>query len=314
MDSSFPFCERICIPFQPMLVQITDCLDFPKPTYFVVDHVTCSSSVYVRTEGERGIFWFIGGKAASIDESQENAAQRAVHFLINKYNICVGNFTTDRMRMYELCGKLYRLKRNALESGNHKQSCSKKIVGDVIHLSIDYVGFMVKVVRKTGVLVTGVETMHSEGQGYISWVVVTCHHTKSGMECFFSELCSDSNKSQEMVTKKAIYYIMYQYNLDIVDANYGSANLKGVLCSLERESCLCLEERKKGQRHHGRLMPFLIEEAPSTPPKANLQTPVPIDAPVTPANLATKRPLGSPSTPDIGSNTPSVVRKRVRFS
>uniref|UniRef100_A0A803MAQ5 Uncharacterized protein n=1 Tax=Chenopodium quinoa TaxID=63459 RepID=A0A803MAQ5_CHEQI len=130
------------------------------------------------------------------------------------------------MRMYEFYGRLYRFKRNSIESGDKRKSSGQKVVGAFVYVHLDYVGFLPKVIRKTGVLITGLETMHSVGQGYVSWLKVTCPHTKSGMECFFSDLCYDSEKSKQMVAKKAIYYIMYQYNLDIVDANYGAATLK----------------------------------------------------------------------------------------
>ncbi|XP_021764794.1 uncharacterized protein LOC110729366 [Chenopodium quinoa] len=190
--------EKIYIPFCP-LVQITDCLDFPKPTYFVVDAVKCYSCVYIRTEGAHGIFWFNGGEAATIDKSKEIAALRAINFLIKKYGVCVGDFTMDRMRMYEKCGKLYRLKRNSMESGDKRKCCGNKVAGAVVHVALDYVGFMPRVIRKTGVLVISIETVYSAGLGYLSWLTVTCPHTRSGMECFFSELCPDSNKSKQMV-------------------------------------------------------------------------------------------------------------------
>uniref|UniRef100_A0A803MQK6 Uncharacterized protein n=1 Tax=Chenopodium quinoa TaxID=63459 RepID=A0A803MQK6_CHEQI len=156
--------EKIYIPFCP-LVQITDCLDFPKPTYFVVDAVKCYSCVYIRTEGAHGIFWFNGGEAATIDKSKEIAALRAINFLIKKYGVCVGDFTMDRMRMYEKCGKLYRLKRNSMESGDKRKCCGNKVAGAVVHVALDYVGFMPRVIRKTGVLVISIETVYSAGLG-----------------------------------------------------------------------------------------------------------------------------------------------------
>uniref|UniRef100_A0A803MDH0 Uncharacterized protein n=1 Tax=Chenopodium quinoa TaxID=63459 RepID=A0A803MDH0_CHEQI len=287
--------EKISIPFQPLLDQITDCLDFPRATYSVVV-VKCSSCVYIRTEGQRGIFWFNGEDAATIKDSRESVAERAVHFLVKRYDVCVGDFTMDIMRIYNLCGKLYRLKRNSLESRGRTKNSSKKIVGDVIHVVIDYVAFLPKVIRHTGVLITGLETVHSEEQGYVSWLTVTSTYAKCGMECIFSELCLDSNASRQMVAKKTIYYLMQLYNLDIVDANYGSAIFKGVLCSLEMESYLEVEERKKGHKDNAQLMLLLIEESSSTLHNQNPQTTVIVPGPSTLGPSVCKRPLGTSET------------------
>ncbi|XP_021770669.1 uncharacterized protein LOC110734832 [Chenopodium quinoa] len=272
--------EKISIPFQPLLDQITDCLDFPRTTYSVDDPVNCKSCVYIRTEGQRGIFWFNGKGAATIEDSKESAAERAMHFLIKRYDVCVGDFTMDRMRMYDLCGKLYKLKRNSLESRGRTKSCSKKIVGDILHVVIDYVAFLPKIIRHTGVLITGLETVYSEGQGYVSWLTL--------------------------------------YNLDIVDANYGSALFKGVLCFLEMESCLAVEERKNGHKDNVQLMPLLIEENSSTLHEQNPETFMIVPGPSTPGPSICKRPswtsvtLETACTSRAETSTPSVVPKRIR--
>ncbi|XP_021750272.1 uncharacterized protein LOC110715963 isoform X1 [Chenopodium quinoa] len=219
----------------------------------------------------------------------------------------------DRMRMYDLCGKLYRLKRKSVECRNGTNNCSKKIVGDVLHVALDFVAFLPKVIRQTGVLVTGLETLYSEGQGYISWLIVTSVYVTSGMECIFSELCVDSNESVQMVAKKTIYYIMQLYNLDIVDANYGCASFRGVLGSLERESCLAVEERKKGHKYNAQPLPFLAAESPSTLSKDNSEAAVIVPAPSTPALLVLKRLSGTSGVPKSETSISSVAAKRIKF-
>ncbi|XP_021750274.1 uncharacterized protein LOC110715963 isoform X2 [Chenopodium quinoa] len=107
--------------------------------------------------------------------------------------------------------------------------------------------------------------------------------------------------------------LLLLYNLDIVDANYGCASFRGVLGSLERESCLAVEERKKGHKYNAQPLPFLAAESPSTLSKDNSEAAVIVPAPSTPALLVLKRLSGTSGVPKSETSISSVAAKRIKF-
>uniref|UniRef100_A0A803LZ16 Uncharacterized protein n=1 Tax=Chenopodium quinoa TaxID=63459 RepID=A0A803LZ16_CHEQI len=105
-------------------------------------------------------------EANTIQESQERAAQKAVQKLMSHFEVRVGDFTADRLRMYQLCK------------------------------------FLGAVVRKTGVCVSSLEHVFVEGLGYVAWVTVTCLHCGSAMECVHSNPFPEPAAAMQKAAKK----------------------------------------------------------------------------------------------------------------
>uniref|UniRef100_A0A803KWQ0 Uncharacterized protein n=1 Tax=Chenopodium quinoa TaxID=63459 RepID=A0A803KWQ0_CHEQI len=256
--------SKVYIPFEPLLQKITAWLQFPAPVYGFID----------------------------IQESRDRAAHKAVKKLIFLYGVKVSDFTYDQLRLHELCLKLFRNK--CAELLQDKGKSPKPVTGessghglgvDNVHVSIDYAQVLVIVVRKTGASVTTIETTWVEGHGFVSWVMISCPRSNSGMECIFSEFCASASVAEQRVSKKAVFYLACKYNLEIVDANYGATAKMSRECYLLREKYLIL----KAHLHR-------LEHAP---PQAPTTSPVVHEENVSPVDEAAPVPVRStlPVTP-----------------
>uniref|UniRef100_A0A803LAA2 Uncharacterized protein n=2 Tax=Chenopodium quinoa TaxID=63459 RepID=A0A803LAA2_CHEQI len=240
--------SKIAIPFRPLLGQLIDCLNFPKPVYGFIDRDRNNACVRIRTECGKSEFVFFGGEANTVEESQERAAQKAVQKLMNQFGVRVNDFTSDRARMYQLCSKLFKHKVVELcsEKGivmpGAQKVLGKKPSGDVVHVTIDFVGFLGAVVTRTGAEVSPLETIWVENLGFVSWLTVSCPHNGGEMECIYSDACPELADARQKAAKRTIHYLVTKYNLEIIDANYGAILEKHVACSALKRRFYQLKE------------------------------------------------------------------------
>ncbi|XP_021756045.1 uncharacterized protein LOC110721203 isoform X3 [Chenopodium quinoa] len=240
--------NRVFVPFQPLLEKVVAWLQFPSPVYGFIDAAKNNVFVRVSKPNCRTNFVFYGGDAASVEESRERAAHKAVKRLVSRFNVRVFDFTYERIKMYRLCVKLYKNRcaelvqhREDLNSIRAECSTREDVSFHDVHVAMDLAQFLGVLVRKTRVTVTGIETTRLDGHGYMSWLMVTYAHNSIAMECIFSDPCTEPAIAEQRVAKKACFFIASVFNLEIVDANYGAAAKMSGECSLIRERYLVLK-------------------------------------------------------------------------
>uniref|UniRef100_A0A803MXM4 DRBM domain-containing protein n=2 Tax=Chenopodium quinoa TaxID=63459 RepID=A0A803MXM4_CHEQI len=192
--------NRIAIPFRPLLGQM---VDFSEPVYDFIDKARNNACVRVKTENGKSEFVFFGGEANAVHESQERAAQKAVQKLMSHFGV--------------------------------RSNLGKKSSDEVLHVTIDFVGFLGVIVTQTGADVSPLETIWVKGLGFVAWLTVTCLHSRGELECIYSDACPEINSAMQKAAKRAIHYLVTRYNLEIVDANYGVSLEKSAACSALKE-------------------------------------------------------------------------------
>ncbi|XP_021729251.1 uncharacterized protein LOC110696277 [Chenopodium quinoa] len=291
--------NRVCVPFQPILEKVVAWLQFSSPVYGFID--AAKNNVFVRVYGpnSRTKFIFYGGDAATVEESRERAAHKAVKRLVCRFNVRVSDFTYERMKMYRLCVKLYKnlcaeLVHNREDLSRIRAECSTRedVPFHDVHVGLDFVQFLGVLVRKTGVTASGIETTKLEGHGYMSWLMVTCSHNSIGMECIFSDPCPERDLAEQRVAKKACFFISSVPNLDIVDVNYGAAAKLSAECSLIRERYLVLKSHVQclqGSSTQPEAVTCLVSDGCETPTDEANQIPVLAIPPSLPAKRTIDR-------------------------
>ncbi|XP_021729685.1 uncharacterized protein LOC110696645 isoform X1 [Chenopodium quinoa] len=150
--------------------------------------------------------------------------------------------------MYQLCSKLFKHKVVELCSEKGivmpaaQRNLGKKPSDDVVHVTIDFVGFLGVVVTRTGAEVSPLETVWVEILGFVSWLTVSCPHNGGEMECIYSDACPELTDARQKASKRAIHYLVTKYNLEIIDANYGAVSEKHVACSALKRRFYQLKE------------------------------------------------------------------------
>uniref|UniRef100_A0A803N479 Uncharacterized protein n=1 Tax=Chenopodium quinoa TaxID=63459 RepID=A0A803N479_CHEQI len=314
--------NRITIPFRPLLGQVVECLNFPEPVYGYVDKDRNNAFVRVKTECGRSEFVFFGGEANTIQESQERAAQKAILKMISHYGVRVNDFTADRARMYQLCSKLYKHKvvelcrEKGLEMPTTQGNLGKRTTEDVVHVTMNYVDFLGAVVRKTGAEVSSLETIWAEGLGFVSWLTVSCPHNGTGMECIYSDPCAEVAAARQKTAKRAIHYLVTQYSLEVIDANYGLASEKGATCSDLKTKFYHFKERLAARSDR------FPEGDCVTPTSERFQIPKPIVPPSAPMKRRSSAAMDTASSSAVRVTEPLVscipeletVWKRAKFA
>ncbi|KMS99787.1 hypothetical protein BVRB_1g020800 [Beta vulgaris subsp. vulgaris] len=165
------------IPFQPLLRQINECLSFQVPVYGVLDLSKNNACVAVRTECGPVAYVYVGGEAASLDESCDKAAEKAAHDLINKYSVHVEDFTAGKKRGLDR------------------------------HITLDYMSVLPMVVKHTQALLTPLESIFFDGSRHTAWLTVTCPHNAHGITCIFGDACATlADSKQSDANYKAANY------------------------------------------------------------------------------------------------------------
>lgn len=100
------------------------------------------------------------------------------------------------------------------------------------HVTIDFMGVLPMVVKHTQALLTPVETICFDDSKHKFWLTITCPHDASGMKYASSGIPVLLYLNLNIgIAKKAISYLMQQYNFTIIDANYKAINYATLLCS-----------------------------------------------------------------------------------
>ncbi|XP_021726499.1 uncharacterized protein LOC110693657 isoform X2 [Chenopodium quinoa] len=314
--------RKIAIPFQPLLGQLVDCLNFPKPIYGFIDKDRNNACVCIRTECGKSEFVFFGGEANTVQESQERAAQKAVQKLMSQFGVQVSDFTSNRARMYQLCSKLFKHKvvelcrEKGIEMPTAQKNLGKKPSNEVIHVTIDFVSFLGAVVTRTGAEVSPLETIWVEDLGFVSWLTVSCPHNGAEMECIYSDPCPEVTGVKQKAAKRAIHYLVTKYSLEIIDANYGAALEKSVACNAFKSRFYQLKEHLAAREEN-----FAGDEC-LTPTSERFQIPKVGVPPPAPMKRRSATPLDAASSSTIRVSEPLVsgipeletVWKRTKFA
>uniref|UniRef100_A0A803N2J4 Uncharacterized protein n=1 Tax=Chenopodium quinoa TaxID=63459 RepID=A0A803N2J4_CHEQI len=210
--------NKVFIPFEALLEKMTAWLQFPPPVYAFAD--AGRNNVFLRINGQNSAsrFSFYGGDANTAAESRERAAQKAVKKLIGRFGV----------------------KKRGIQDASSGQG--PNVLMENVHFAINYVQFLGIVMMKTGASVTPIETTWVESRGFISWLMVTCPRTNTGIECIFSDPSPEISIAEQRVAKKAIFSITCKYNLEVVDAKFGAAAKISRECCLMREKFMVLKE------------------------------------------------------------------------
>ncbi|KAK9673965.1 hypothetical protein RND81_12G202100 [Saponaria officinalis] len=323
---------QVVIPFHPLMVQITESLNFPEPVYQCLDVATNNACVAVKTECAFVSYISVGGEAGSIEESCEKAAQKVVRDLMKKYNVCVKDVTSAKRKTLRRCAALYQLKHIELDRVEKRASkiplleeVAANSCNALKKVTVDFMSVLRAIFRKVEIHSTPIETVEHAPNEFTSWFTVTTPN-KVGFECIFSDCCQSLVASKQNLAQKVIPYIMSINNLDIVDANYNPNDyrLDVVRCALNRESYLTIKERVLGLREEVQPSILLVEQDCRTPRGSMFQVPSMTSPPLPPKKRKFKQSISHASvvaasevkTPIYLSPVPELeyVFKRLKFA
>ncbi|XP_074318893.1 uncharacterized protein LOC141655728 [Silene latifolia] len=246
--------NKITIPFHPLLKQIAAVLQFPEPVYHILDLSKNSAYVSVKTNLRDITFSYVGGRADTVEESCEVAAKKAVLNISKRWGVIVEDLTFVRYRCLDRCSRLYRLKRNELEDivkGESRGDLEENVPDSpsrIRHVSLDYVPLLRKIFNTIAVQATPLETLRHCAGRYTSWITIQPLFNNASKEVFIGPACDTLAHAKSELARKVIMYLIPAYNLEIVDANYGSraSKIALLLYNLEQESYLTIRARMTG--------------------------------------------------------------------
>ncbi|XP_074267321.1 uncharacterized protein LOC141590649 [Silene latifolia] len=171
-----------------------------------------------------------------------------------RWGVIVEDLTFVRYRCLDRCSRLYRLKRNELEDivkGESRGDLEENVPDSpsrIRHVSLDYVPLLRKIFNTIAVQATPLKTLRHCAGRYTSWITIQPLFNNASKEVFIGPTCDTLAHAKSELDRKVTMYPIHAYNLEIVDANYGSraSKIALLLYNLEQESYLTIRARMTG--------------------------------------------------------------------
>ncbi|KAH9625530.1 hypothetical protein KSS87_020327 [Heliosperma pusillum] len=275
---------QVTIPFRPLLLQIVGCLDFLFPVYTLLDAANNNVLLSVAQKIGTKTYYYIGGRAHTIDDSCEKAAHQAVIDLMAHEIVTMKDVTYSKVEAFKRCASLYKLKCNGLSS------------------------------KKSEANFTPVETVEHDRMHFTSWMTLGPPKSTHLNKCIFGDCCLDLDTAKTNMAAKAIDFLIDAYNIEIVNVNYNSmdATYAPVACSLQREDYFAIKQRVLGMTEENQPTCLLMQQECTTPRGITHQIPTMDGPPLPPRKRQRRLTMGDkfPFYPGE-AGTSGLKRKRV---
>lgn len=246
---------EICMPFQPLLLSMTESLGYAKPLYLYTEVSNNSVSVCIRTPTKPISLIYDGGEAATVEESCEKAAREAVLDLKMRTDMYILDLTSRELNDIDRSTALYNLKRvelERIEKGLARVELLENLDGQSRGfskvLSVDYMSILEVVFKGCGILNDKLEVLEIGIGGFMAWCTLPSTGLGKPTRCIFGEYCYSRASARQNIAVKLLEYLKPLYNYQIVDVNYDPERIRRHLieCDTARDKYLASKQRILG--------------------------------------------------------------------
>ncbi|KAH9611898.1 hypothetical protein KSS87_002623 [Heliosperma pusillum] len=239
--------QTFMISYRSLLSDIAKEMGWVEPIYNQSTLVQSLAYVLLMKSNGPASYSFPGSVRKSVADSEEEAAHRAVEYVVQQNKVIVDDVNLERYLTSKSCSKFYRKKRAALEfverisgdcSSASPVTCTPRTV------NIDFWGIWAQIVAAFEIDVAEVEDMVMANGNHISTFVIKWPKKAFGRVSYFiGETSPTLNLARHSLAKKAISYAQTIYEFRVKDVNYSRVVSSEIICGLHRDKYLAVQKK-----------------------------------------------------------------------